>query len=188
MALEAIAAARCPLALIILDLGLPKLAGEAFAQEVRRFRGEDVPILVPSAAPPDELASTARRIQARSWIRKPFDIGDMEARIRALVVSSSAYGAKRQRERAHWPKCGQRSPAGRRCWRCALPARRSQASRSAGHVRLADSQPRADIGRAHVGFGAVQKGQYVEPHPRQLGDGQLIVQHGVQRSKRPYEG
>jgi DNA-binding response OmpR family regulator len=65
-------------------LGLPRLEGEAFAQELQRLVGGAVPILVASGSKED-LAGVAARIQAQDWIRKPFDLDDLERRLRGFL-------------------------------------------------------------------------------------------------------
>ena len=57
--------------LVLLDLGLPGLAGEAVAQRLRSAYGEAVPIILVSAA--DDVDHAARRVGAHSYLSKPFE-------------------------------------------------------------------------------------------------------------------
>jgi DNA-binding response OmpR family regulator len=57
--------------LVLLDLGLPGLAGEAVAHRLRSAYGEALPIILVSAS--DEVDHAARRVGAHSYLSKPFE-------------------------------------------------------------------------------------------------------------------
>jgi len=80
-AIEKIASARRSPALMVLDLRLPRLEGEAVALEVQRTRPE-IPILLLSGISSHELARVARRVRASSWLAKPFEIDDFGAAVK----------------------------------------------------------------------------------------------------------
>src|SRR4051812_14439929 len=62
--------------LIFLDLMMPIIDGFQFRAEQRADpRLADIPVVVMSADP--DLESSHERLQARSYIRKPFDIDDI---------------------------------------------------------------------------------------------------------------
>ena len=69
--------------LVILDLGLPDRDGVAFIRELRSWSA--VPILVLSArtAEPDKIA--ALDAGADDYLTKPFGVGELRARIRAML-------------------------------------------------------------------------------------------------------
>jgi DNA-binding response OmpR family regulator len=92
-AIRVIVCARRKPSLIVLDLGLPKLDGEAVAQEIRRLLGEDVPILVASGSVREPIANVAARIRAQSWIVKPFEIDDFDRQVNRLLPPGLASGA-----------------------------------------------------------------------------------------------
>lgn len=58
-------------ALILLDKAMPRLDGPEFARELRT-RGFDIPIVVISGS--EDGQRFARDIEARSFIRKPFNV------------------------------------------------------------------------------------------------------------------
>ena len=81
----ALSAARSP-ALIVLDLGLPDVAGEAVLQDVRRR--SDVPILVLSARGRMEERVRGLDLGADDYLPKPFSPLELVARVKALLRRS----------------------------------------------------------------------------------------------------
>jgi DNA-binding response OmpR family regulator len=75
-------AARFP-ALIVLDLGLPDIAGEAVLQEVRRR--SQVPIIVLSARGGMEERVKGLGLGADDYLAKPFSPLELVARVKALL-------------------------------------------------------------------------------------------------------
>ena len=78
----ALSASRSP-ALIVLDLGLPDVPGEAVLQEVRRR--SDVPILVLSARGRMEERVRGLGLGADDYLPKPFSPLELVARVKALL-------------------------------------------------------------------------------------------------------
>jgi DNA-binding response OmpR family regulator len=78
----ALAAARSP-ALIVLDLGLPDIAGESVLQEVRRRSA--VPIIVLSAKGRMEERVKGLGLGADDYLPKPFSPLELVARVKALL-------------------------------------------------------------------------------------------------------
>ncbi|MBI4192563.1 MAG: response regulator [Betaproteobacteria bacterium] len=70
--------------LVILDLGLPKLDGFEVLKRLRR-RGAMVPVLVLTAR--DALTDRVKGLDlgADDYLTKPFDLPELEARMRALI-------------------------------------------------------------------------------------------------------
>ncbi len=70
--------------LVILDLGLPELDG---FEVLRRLRGRDsrVPVLILTARDAVEDRVTGLDLGADDYLTKPFDLPELEARIRALI-------------------------------------------------------------------------------------------------------
>ncbi len=74
--------------LLILDLGLPKLDGLDVLKRIRS-RGQTIPILILTAR--DRLEDRVRGLDlgANDYITKPFELPELEARIRALIRKDS---------------------------------------------------------------------------------------------------
>lgn len=70
--------------LLILDLGLPKLDGIEVLKRMRG-RGQILPVLVLSARDKLEDRVTGLDLGANDYITKPFQLPELEARIRALL-------------------------------------------------------------------------------------------------------
>ena len=77
-----IALSQNPILLVILDLGLPDGDGKRFIQEAKIF--SDVPIIVVSARDIDSEKIEALNLGADDYLTKPFSIGELIARIKAL--------------------------------------------------------------------------------------------------------
>ncbi|MCL4798651.1 MAG: response regulator transcription factor [Burkholderiales bacterium] len=79
-------------ALVILDLGLPRLAGLEVLR-AQRARGDATPVLVLTAR--DAVADRIEGLDtgADDYLVKPFDLGELKARARALVRRAAGRGA-----------------------------------------------------------------------------------------------
>jgi two-component system KDP operon response regulator KdpE len=71
--------------LVLLDLGLPDLDGKAVIGQVRQT--SDVPIIVLSARDQEAEKIAALDLGANDFVTKPFDVGELLARIRACLRS-----------------------------------------------------------------------------------------------------
>ena len=73
-----------PYALVILDLGLPRLSGFDVLRRIRA-EGSDVPVLILTAR--DAVADRVKGLDlgADDYLKKPFEPAEFEARVRALV-------------------------------------------------------------------------------------------------------
>ena len=71
-------------ALIILDLNLPHKSGFEVLQEIRS-RGTHTPVLILSAREKVEDRVTGLKLGADDYLMKPFDSGELSARIQALL-------------------------------------------------------------------------------------------------------
>ncbi|AYJ86792.1 DNA-binding response regulator [Sphingomonas paeninsulae] len=78
--------------LILLDLGLPDLDGKKIIQRLRLRR--DVPIIVISARHQESEKIAALDEGADDYVDKPFEIGELMARIRASFRRRSAMNAE----------------------------------------------------------------------------------------------
>jgi two-component system, OmpR family, response regulator len=70
--------------LVILDLGLPRLSGIDFLKRIRN-RKNRVPVLILTARDSYEERIKGLDSGANDYVTKPFHLGELEARIRALM-------------------------------------------------------------------------------------------------------
>lgn len=76
--------------LVVLDLGLPDMAGE---EMIRQVRGAGMtPIIVLSARTDERDKVSALDLGANDYITKPFGTAELLARVRAVLRSSSYHG------------------------------------------------------------------------------------------------
>lgn len=68
---------------IVLDLGLPDLDGVVVAERIRQW--SDVPIIILSATGDDVRKIEALNRGADDYVTKPFSMGELEARLRAVL-------------------------------------------------------------------------------------------------------
>jgi two-component system KDP operon response regulator KdpE len=85
-------AAVKPPSLVLLDLGLPDMDGQEVLVQLRRFYPGPVIILSARDRSAEKIAALDRG--ANDYVEKPFDIGELQARIRAALRL-----AARERER-----------------------------------------------------------------------------------------
>jgi two-component system KDP operon response regulator KdpE len=81
-------AAALPPALVLLDLGLPDLDGQDLLRRLREF--SVAPIIVLSARDRPQEKIRALDAGANDYVEKPFDVGELMARIRAALRSAAA--------------------------------------------------------------------------------------------------
>ena len=77
-----VALSQNPISLVLLDLGLPDGDGKKFIKEAKMF--SDVPIIVVSARDIESEKIEALEMGADDYLTKPFSIGELIARIKAL--------------------------------------------------------------------------------------------------------
>ena len=77
-----IALSQNPISLVLLDRGLPDGDGKQFIKEAKMF--SDVPIIVISARDIETEKIEALELGADDYLTKPFSIGELIARIKAL--------------------------------------------------------------------------------------------------------
>ncbi len=77
--------------LLILDLGLPRMAGLEVLRRLR-LRNSRVPVLILTAADSVEQRVTALDLGADDFMAKPFALSELEARVRALVRRGAGGG------------------------------------------------------------------------------------------------
>jgi DNA-binding response OmpR family regulator len=69
--------------LVILDMGLPRLDGAGLAAALRAIYGDGLPLLVITAD--GHVVDKARRVGARAYLAKPFDLDDLAAAVRQVL-------------------------------------------------------------------------------------------------------
>ena len=77
--------------LIILDLGLPRLDGYEVLRRLRR-RGSRTPVLILTALDSLEDRVKGLDLGADDYLTKPFDLPELEARVRALIRRGQSGG------------------------------------------------------------------------------------------------
>jgi two-component system, OmpR family, response regulator len=77
-----------PYAAVVLDLGLPRMSG---LEVLRRLRNRDVPMPVLILTAMDNIEDRIKGLDAGAddYLVKPFDMGELAARLRALIRRSS---------------------------------------------------------------------------------------------------
>lgn len=70
--------------LVILDLGLPKKDGTDVLRELRRDR-QNIPVIVVTARDEPDARIQGLDLGADDYLVKPFELGELEARIRAVL-------------------------------------------------------------------------------------------------------
>ena len=78
-----VALSQNPISLVLLDLGLPDGDGKKFITEAKMF--SEVPIIVVSARDIESEKIEALEMGADDYLTKPFSIGELIARIKALT-------------------------------------------------------------------------------------------------------
>jgi two-component system KDP operon response regulator KdpE len=77
--------------IVVLDIGLPDMDGLVVAQRIRQW--SDVPIIILSATGDDHRKIDALNGGADDYVTKPFSMGELEARIRAVLRNRGAESA-----------------------------------------------------------------------------------------------
>lgn len=75
--------------LVLLDLGLPGLSGASLLSQIRA-QGNFVPLLVPTAKDTSEDRIAGLDAGADDYLGKPFDLGEVISRCRALMRRSQS--------------------------------------------------------------------------------------------------
>ena len=78
--------------LVVLDLGLPKLSGFEVIKRLRA-RGNKTPVLILTANDALENRVKGLDLGADDYLSKPFDLAELEARVRALIRRGQAGGS-----------------------------------------------------------------------------------------------
>jgi len=82
--------------LVLLDLNMPGLSGEGFAQLIHRFSSGSIPIIIYSSEDRVRLAASARELCASGWVHKSDSDDALRDTIgRALTPAAPAPGARR---------------------------------------------------------------------------------------------
>ena len=104
------AAAQPPDA-IILDLGLPDADGLEVVRQVREW--SQAPIIILSARGQEREKVTALDAGADDYLTKPFSVGELTARLRALLRRAASTKREPNRPSFRRPTCASIRPAGR---------------------------------------------------------------------------
>lgn len=118
-------------ALAILDIGLPRLDGFAVLARLRD-RGQTLPVLMLTARGEVKDRVHGLNLGADDYLAKPFELSELEARVKALLRRSVLGGEQVQRCGAlaydlgyvaspSMARCSALLPASRRYWRRSSP-------------------------------------------------------------------
>lgn len=77
--------------LVVLDIGLPKLSGFEVLQRLRT-RGNKTPVLILTANDDVQQRVKGLDLGADDYLGKPFDLSELEARVRALIRRGQSGG------------------------------------------------------------------------------------------------
>jgi two-component system OmpR family response regulator/two-component system response regulator QseB len=83
-----------PYSAVVLDLGLPRLSGIDLLKRLRA-RGNGVPVIILTAQDATEDRVRGLDSGADDYVGKPFDLGEIAARLRALVRRSAGQAGPR---------------------------------------------------------------------------------------------
>jgi len=83
-------------ALAIIDVGLPRLDGFALLGKLRS-RGQRLPVLMLTARSEVHDRVQGLNLGADDYLSKPFDLAELEARVKALLRRTIAAGSEQQR-------------------------------------------------------------------------------------------
>jgi len=79
-----VAAGTEPLAFAVIDIGLPDGRGDALALELRRAH-PDLPIVIATGYDGATVDEVLRKQQRTAVLNKPYDVGQLQAAIQAIV-------------------------------------------------------------------------------------------------------
>ena len=79
-----VASGNAPLAFAVIDVGLPDGRGDALALELRVTR-PDLPIVIATGYDGAHIDEALRKQQRTAVLNKPYDIGQLQAAIQAIV-------------------------------------------------------------------------------------------------------
>lgn len=79
------------LALIVLDVNMPRMNGLDFLEALRKEdAGRDVPVVILTTEAQPDLAARAKSLGAKGWIIKPFNAEVLGASIKRIVGAEHA--------------------------------------------------------------------------------------------------
>jgi len=96
--------------LVLLDLGLPDVAGETIAREIRR--AGPTPILILTAKTGEEDRIAGLELGADDYVTKPFSPQEVVLRVQAILRRASGAAGRRLRHEALQPSGGRAPGAG----------------------------------------------------------------------------
>ena len=79
-----VASGNAPLAFAVIDVGLPDGRGDALALELRKAH-PDLPIVIATGYDGAHVEEALRRQRRTAVLNKPYDIGQLQAAIQAIV-------------------------------------------------------------------------------------------------------
>ena len=105
-------------ALVILDLTLPKMDGLEVLKRLRA-RGSKTPVLILTARGGLNDRVQGLNLGADDYLAKPFELAELEARVKALLRRTQGNEARDAAPAARWPSipCRACSPTAMQRWR-----------------------------------------------------------------------
>jgi CheY-like chemotaxis protein len=76
--------------LVLLDLNMPGLSGDGFAQLIHRFSAGSIPIIIYSSEDRSRLTTSARELRASGWVHKSDGDDTLREAVRSALAATGS--------------------------------------------------------------------------------------------------